>query len=942
MPELLAQILLPTGWEDITSDLRESGGAVIKRGRPDEAAQVDPGELTATLNNRGGRYSVRNPESDLFGSIGRYTPMGVWVRGPDRFMRPTVAGGRATVAATTAMDVTADLDVRLELALYSIPALDAAYQHAVTELAGRYVTSGDQRSWRLLLDNRGVPSLSWSTDGTLAGFREVSATAPLPYRPEERFALRATLDVNNGAGGHVVAFYHAASLDDTWEPLGQAVTGAGTTSIKAGTTAPLEVGSLASLAFVTGHGRYYGAELRNGIGGPVVAEFDATVLPAGTTAWTDSVGRSWTLAGGSTITDWYPRALDEVVTWPDQWDTSGNDAWVNVTAAGPLRRRSTGQKPLESTLRRRIPSADPAPLAYWPMEDGSAATSAASGLPGGQPLTLTNVRFAADSSLPSSAPLPTLADGGATTDLVGAVPGAAAGGWHAEMVYRLDTMPATERTMLRLYLAGASGGVTAVRVRISTAGIRVQALDIDDNVVAFALFTDPAAIASFTGGWNRLALFSYQSGGSCFVRAAWRDVGAGTYNYAGTVWSGSTVGRVVQVRGVWGTDFQGAAIGHLAVWDVGGTGTTSPGVTIYDGADDGYSGEETVARMRRLAAELRWKVTAPGIAGDSEPLGPQRTITAPDLLREAADADGGLLYELRGSLGALHYIRRRGRYNPRPAVILDYSAGEVWPPFTPRDDDAGVRNSIVVRRPGGSASAPAERTTGRLSTAEPPDGMGLIDEDIELNLAGDEQLDGRAYWRLHQRAWDDARWPQVTINLANPRAASLRQEILDGLDVGAVIQILNPPEGRPPGPYLLEVASYTETLDAVRWTITANCLPAGPWAVATTRPDILTADTPPHRVDTALSTLATGIDTDDMSLSVATNTAAGGLTWTTTPTHYPLDIEIGGERMTISGITGSSSPQTFTVAQRSVNGIVKSHPAGAQVRLAPPTPVIGL
>ena len=39
--------------------------------------------------------------------------------------------------------------------------------------------------------------------------------------------------------------------------------------------------------------------------------------------------------------------------------------------------------------------------------------------------------------------------------------------------------------------------------------------------------------------------------------------------------------------------------------------------------------------------------------------------------------------------------------------------------------------------------------------------------------------------------------------------------------------------------------------------------------------------------------------------------------------------------MTVTAITGASSPQTFTVV-RAVNGIAKSHPAGTTVSLAAP------
>lgn len=71
----------------------------------------------------------------------------------------------------------------------------------------------------------------------------------------------------------------------------------------------------------------------------------------------------------------------------------------------------------------------------------------------------------------------------------------------------------------------------------------------------------------------------------------------------------------------------------------------------------------------------------------------------------------------------------------------------------------------------------------------------------------------------------------------------------------------------------------------------------------------------------------------DTTLNVATTL---GPIWTTTPAEFPFDVVCGGERMTVTTITGTTSPQTFTVI-RSVNGVVKGHAAGSAVALADPS-----
>ena len=56
------------------------------------------------------------------------------------------------------------------------------------------------------------------------------------------------------------------------------------------------------------------------------------------------------------------------------------------------------------------------------------------------------------------------------------------------------------------------------------------------------------------------------------------------------------------------------------------------------------------------------------------------------------------------------------------------------------------------------------------------------------------------------------------------------------------------------------------------------------------------------------------------------------------PGHYfthvdgDFDIVIGGERMTVTAVSGTGTSQTLTVA-RSVNGVTKTHAAGADVEL---------
>lgn len=63
-------------WHDVSADL-SADGARITRGRGDESARTDPATANLALHNPTGTYSPRNPNSPLYGLIGRNTPIRV-------------------------------------------------------------------------------------------------------------------------------------------------------------------------------------------------------------------------------------------------------------------------------------------------------------------------------------------------------------------------------------------------------------------------------------------------------------------------------------------------------------------------------------------------------------------------------------------------------------------------------------------------------------------------------------------------------------------------------------------------------------------------------------------------------------------------------------------------------------------------------------------------
>jgi hypothetical protein len=871
-------------WTDITDDVyaRDDGVITITRGRPDEASNSDPGTCAFDLNNRSGNYSPRNPLGAYYGLIGRNTPVRVSVHAgtPGLAISPTGTPASSYAQGTTGVtQITGDLDARCEAEL-------DWYAPGTQTLIGRWSGSTGHLSYLLEIIN-GSLYLYWSPTGTDI----LLVYMPLPAGLPARAALRGTLDVDNGAGGYVVTFYWAASLSGAWTMIGAPFSGSGTTTVSGAPTVAPVVGNAQQ---PVAEGRIYAAEVRSGIGGTVVASPNFSAASPGDTTLVDSQGTRWTLQGGAEISNRRVRFCGEVPSWPARWDTSGADLYVPVQAAGITRRLGQGVQPLQSTLRRRVPSG--APVAYWPMEDAASATQLASALPEGRPAAVTGMSLAADDSLAGSAPLPTV---GTSATLSAPVPGGAgnASGWHVEMVYLLDALPGAASQMVRLTLAG--GTAATITVTVGSAGVTVAALDGDGAMLATYTSTDPAALAAFAGAWSRLQIFTYVSGGTTYITAAWINVITSTWYYAYTTLTG-TPGAVRAVAASWPTGLSGMALGHLGVFAAGGTGITAPGVTVYDGADDGFLGETASARMTRLAGEegIPLVAQAPADAGEV-PLGPQTLDTALTVLQASADAEGGLLVEQRAALG-LAWQDRASLYNQLPGAVLAY--GDLVAPLEPEDDDQRTLNDVTVARDGGS-SARATLSVGALSTLAPPDGVGSYPASVTLSLADDSLLDQIAGWRLHLGTVDEPRFPAISVYLQR-RPALI--DMVAALDVGDRWQVTGVPLDRlPPGGIDQLIEGYTEVLAQYRWELTFQCGPASPWSVGV-------LDDPVYgRVDTDGSSLAAAAGETDTTLSVASS----GTTWTVDHSQTPWDVTVSGEQVTVAAVGGPLlNPNSFFTA----------------------------
>jgi hypothetical protein len=540
------------------------------------------------------------------------------------------------------------------------------------------------------------------------------------------------------------------------------------------------------------------------------------------------------------------RFHGEVVSWPTTWEISGSDVWVDVTAAGMMRRLQQGTQTLQSVWRRGVPK-DSAIAAYWPCEDGANATSLASAS-GGRPMAVAGtLKPASYSGFLGSSPIPTLG----TDQWSGAVPSNLTG-TSGQVNFFVYVPAATLADGVRL-ASITMIGVSRVDVLYHTGGgISVQVWDatstrIYDSGTLFAPDLD-ANTTRVSVTWN-----PHAGGGTDFSWFILVTGGTGTIGTFPTTLAPSISG--VQSVGIAPDgNLGGAAVGHI--W-VQRTSTETGDLYSWSHA---YGNEVSTSRFTRLCSEqgINAVLVAPGEVGsDAVRVGAQTVDTFSNLIQQVPDTDVGLLFESRDQL-ALAYRTRLSLYNQgvpsdqRRGLTLDFAQHQLSGPLNPLDDDANTRNDVTAQAISGSF-AQATLDGGVLSTQPPPNGVGGYATTYSLSV-GDAatSLADHAHWRLHLGTVDEPRYPQIMLNLRHPQFTGntdlLNQALV--MDVGDLVAVNNPPAWMPPDRIRQILQGYSETLGVFEHDMVLNCSPEAPYRVGVLEDKVLS------RADTDGSTLA--------------------------------------------------------------------------------------
>jgi hypothetical protein len=895
-----------TGWVDLVTarngDVRlasaDSGGGIsISRGIPNEGNSVEPTQLDFTINNAEGEYSPKNPNSANFGKIGRYTPVRAGInRHDDSFVGRTVSSGWGTMSDGNTS--------------WSISGTASAFN--VSSGSGTIATAGDG-------------SYRYAYFGTFADV-EIVVKVKVSNRTSE-FGVVA----RSNHSDKWYSFYISPQTTDQarvgrvspgdslayFEPIGS--------NVVAGSWYWLKMQ-------VTGQ-RIRGRIWADGTTEPrnwSIVAYDEITPDFTPPPVTGSIGCF--IQGGSAVvtfdsfqsTVW--RACAEIAELPPRWDLSRQDRWVPIKARGILRRLGQGKKALESAVTRRFKRFYSNSPLWLPLERAENDTEVTNASPGATRAPASGLTYQADDRVPGISQLATLSTDSAF--IQGYTRPHTASLAHTVVFFFCVPQVVASNTVLATIRTSGTAREWRITLR-SDSAIQVDGIDSDGSVITTAnalLYFDSIPVGSMiacrleqtlTGGATNSWQFGYHVPGT------------------GQFWviSSSFTGGIGQLRSI---RFQSNSVltaagnltvGQVLMWN----STLAFASNSFALAANAYISETGFDRYYRLTGELGIRASWYGLIGDTAPMGPQRELKLVELLEEIAESSGGILSEDREDIG-LCLIFRNALYNQQ-LLELNIDDGHLSDPLEPSDDDQGVRNDVTVTGLLGGARRVVQES-GPLNVNDPitdPDGIGTVDESVEVSVAETSQLLPIANFRLGRGTQDDARYPSIRADLtasAYQADADLATQAAN-LDVGRTFLLANS-EVTPDAVEQI-VQSYTEEIDLYDWDISWVTTPGRVYRVGisehTTRIDALYSYT---------SAAFTSGTSTSLQVTRSDSTKALWILPAAQAAAFPMLIKVSGVVLRVTSISGSSDPQTMTVDATPVNGVVKSVPIGSQVRLHEP------
>lgn len=959
------ELLINGVWTDITSYTRgpDQSGVSITRGSSGEQTTLSAGTANFVLNNRDGRFSNRNPMSPYYGLLGFNVQNRISIQAPLKYLRLTDTsvtstarydGARAETADKAVLDITGDIDLRADVEP------DHWLGRPGQLLITKYATVGNNRSWAFYSDERGLLQFTWTSDGTGGTIRNVESTVPLPsFRG--RLAVRVTVDVDNGAGGHTITFYTSNTINGTWTALGATVNaGAFTTSFYNG-SANLEIGTVSAGSGRVGVfgggglgaadpfcGKYYAAEVRSGINGTVVARMDATAQAVGALSWSDGLAtpNTWNLIASAEISQSDYRFWGEIPKLSLRSDPTATDVFAPVQTSDYLQRFIGKNKPIRSAIYRNLRryTVSGSAYGYWPMDNQASGTTAgfvvgadvgdqgymnkadfgaADGLPGsGGALTFNDDDGYASGKRPEIKPGTTTLYPSGTTDCI--------------FYFRMNATPPSATYVLVHTWYHRFSDIDSVAVYANNVGFQLVVVD---TVGATKLST--TSLYTAAGGaptiWRAMRISIVQNGGGADWNWNWyTPLGEVVYGLSGTM-ATTVVGSIIS----WiSWPFVGKFGYQLAhVWM--GSEVIAFNDYAFIASTNGYIGEPASDRWDRLCKEELIKNyiigtrLVSGVHLDYASMGAQRPLPIVSLLQEVVDADGGIAYAARDKFGLT--FRMLNSITNAAGPELSYSGGYFNGDLLPEEPNQ-VRNDITVDSVSTGITSRVQKLSGDLNVNEPetdPTGAGRIEAQISRNVI-DQQLQQVGYRELLYGTWYELRFPRAMLWLQRRQyttdaalTASMR-----ALDLGDPYTITDLPTWISYEKLGQSIRGYTELLENQRHELSHNLVPSGQYTTGIWGPyagPIPATRWQAYDITTAAS-YAAGVTT-----IVVRSVNYNNVTFSNTSNY---DLVIAGERIgilagNVGGRTSSGGfwQQTITNVVRAKNGVAKTLPAASPVKV---------
>jgi len=839
-------------WTDRSQDVNHiNGGVQITGGRGDETSQADAGSATLEIDNAGGHYCTDNPLGRWYGLLSDGCPAR-W---------GTISGAEAFTAS-------------------------ASNGWGTPDVGTSWTLSGTAADWSASV---GVGQLSQTT---INAFRTAILVGADARNGDATFVASVPATATGASLVVGLVARRTTGVSQIWFCIDFGTAGvlgarikrdvAGTTTDLAGTPS---AGTYTPGQRIKARCVWDGQDLRMRIWTDGSQE-PTTWLATATDTQCDgsAVGlQFWRVSGNSNssplvfaVDDVEIEAVEisgQVPDFPIRWDDTAQQSWSPIEIAGPMRRLGQGSEDLRSPIYRQLSAQNP--MGYWPLEDASGATSAASGVARGAPATVVDGSFGNSDCPPGASSAVTLNTAGVSRVSGRGKAWSIPQDGYATMIYaRFPALPASSSPVgtQKILEIPAAGTVSRWIIYATSTGWYVEGYQGDGsllvNVGSFAYGINPLQ-------WFAIQLEAQETGGTVNWALIWHQVGSTAFSSGSGSYTG-TADRIPNVS-AW-APVDGALVSNLWFGD-----DLLPFVdAVFMKVSAGYAGELAADRIARLHTEQGETILVE--PGDSEPLGVQKAGDFLGLVREAEAADMGILYEAGAGNG---YRPRGARYNRRVDLTLSIPGLDLGDPAPqPTKDDSRVRNYWTVSRTDGSSA----------TDYDPADvaRRGRRPDQTTINIQSDGPLGGHAAWRVSLGTWGEYRWPQITLDLTD------RPDLLAawrGRRYAPRIALTGIPSQGPVGQDAsLTAEGWSQQINSDSWKVTLNCSPARPW-------DVGVWDDPNYRYDSRSTTLEAGLSSSDALAGLITADPGEYWSWTSPP----YGLTISGQKQRVLGMSQPGS-----------------------------------